>query len=92
MLDRPERIAAHMAPFACGLPVEKFWVLCLNRRNRLLVTEAGTSSVSSYRFGEADPARPILVSASVPDTQGAACWIAITTTSRASAAPSGSNC
>jgi DNA repair protein RadC len=29
-------IAAHMAPIAAGLQVEKFWVLCLNRRNRLL--------------------------------------------------------
>lgn len=36
LLDRPERIAAHLLPFTLGLEVEKFWVLCLNRRNRLL--------------------------------------------------------
>jgi DNA repair protein RadC len=35
LLNRPELIAAHMAPFARSLEVEKFWVLCLNRRNRL---------------------------------------------------------
>jgi DNA repair protein RadC len=35
LLNRPELIAAHMAPFARGLEVEKFWVLCLNRKNRL---------------------------------------------------------
>jgi len=35
MLNRPELIAAHMAPYIRGLEVEKFWVLCLNRKNRL---------------------------------------------------------
>jgi len=35
MLNRPELIAAHMASFTRGLEVEKFWVLCLNRKNRL---------------------------------------------------------
>lgn len=35
LLDRPELIAAHMRPVVTGLDVEKFWVLCLNRRNRL---------------------------------------------------------
>jgi DNA repair protein RadC len=35
LLNRPELIAAHMAPFARSLEVEKFWVLCLNRKNRL---------------------------------------------------------
>jgi 6-phosphogluconolactonase (cycloisomerase 2 family) len=34
--------------------------------------------VSSYRFTTDEPARPQLASASVPDTQTAACWIAIT--------------
>ena len=58
-----------------------------NRRNRLLVTEAvggaaGASTVSSYRFNPADPARPVIASASVPDTQSAACWVAITPNGR----------
>jgi DNA repair protein RadC len=35
VLNRPELVAAHMAPLARGLEVEKFWVLCLNRKNRL---------------------------------------------------------
>ncbi len=36
LLDRPEQIVAHLRPVVAGLEVEKFWVLCLNRRNRLL--------------------------------------------------------
>ena len=58
-----------------------------NRRNRLLVTEAvggapGASSVSSYRFVPSSPAQPQVVSAAVPTTQTAACWIAITPNGR----------
>lgn len=36
VLDQPERIASFCRPSCLGLAVEKFWVLCLNRRNRLL--------------------------------------------------------
>ncbi|MSU23252.1 MAG: DNA repair protein RadC [Opitutus sp.] len=36
MLNRPELIAAHIAPYARGIHVEKFRVLCLNRKNRLI--------------------------------------------------------
>ena len=35
LLDRPERILAYLQPIVAGLEVEKFWVLCLNRRHRL---------------------------------------------------------
>ena len=35
LLNRPELIAEYLAPIAKGLEVEKFWVLCLNRKNRL---------------------------------------------------------
>jgi DNA repair protein RadC len=35
VLNRPDLIAAYMAPYARGLEVEKFWVVCLNRKNRL---------------------------------------------------------
>lgn len=35
-LDTPEAIAEFMRPQCIGLAVEKFWVLCLNRKNRLL--------------------------------------------------------
>lgn len=34
-LNRPELVAEHLAPVALGLEVEKFWVMCLNRKNRL---------------------------------------------------------
>ena len=54
-----------------------------NRRNRLIVSEAfggapGASTVSSFRFDNTAPATPIVVSAAVPDTQTAACWVAVT--------------
>ncbi len=35
ILNRADLIAAHLEAVAAGLEVEKFWVLCLNRRNRL---------------------------------------------------------
>jgi DNA repair protein RadC len=36
LLNRPELIRAHLHPLTVSLPVEKFWVLCLNRKNRLI--------------------------------------------------------
>jgi DNA repair protein RadC len=36
LLNRPELITAYMVPIASGLAVEKFWVLCLNRKSRLI--------------------------------------------------------
>lgn len=36
VLDRPERIYQHLRPIVAGLTVEKFYVLSLNRRNRLI--------------------------------------------------------
>lgn len=36
LLNRPELIAAHLRAVATGLAVEKFWVLCLDRKNRLI--------------------------------------------------------
>ena len=35
VMNRPELIANYLAPVVHGLEVEKFWVLCLNRKNRL---------------------------------------------------------
>jgi DNA repair protein RadC len=35
-LDAPAKVWARVEPLAAGLAVEKCWVLCLNRRNRLL--------------------------------------------------------
>jgi DNA repair protein RadC len=36
LLNRAELVATYLQPFAAGLDVEKFWVLCLNRKNRLI--------------------------------------------------------
>lgn len=36
MLNRADLVLGHLQPIAHGLEVEKFWVLCLNRKNRLL--------------------------------------------------------
>lgn len=47
LLDRPESIAAYLQPMVTGLEVEKFWVLCLNRRNRLLKKVEITSGTAT---------------------------------------------
>lgn len=57
------------------------------RHDKLIVSEAaggaaGASSVSSYRFGWQTPSAPLVVSAAVPTTQTAACWIAVTPNGR----------
>ena len=48
-----------------------------DRRDHLLVSEAPGSAASSYRFNEGSAA-PVLISGSVPNTQAAACWLAVT--------------
>ncbi len=75
------------APVVTASPGNTPFGFAFNRRNRLVVSEAwggaaGASTVSSYRFSEAGGATPILVSAAVPDTQSAACWVAITPNGR----------
>jgi DNA repair protein RadC len=47
MLNRADLIASHLAPVASGLDVEKFWVLCLNRRNRLRKRVEVTSGIAT---------------------------------------------
>lgn len=47
ILNRADLIAAHMAPFARGLEIEKFWVLCLNRKNRLKKVVEVTSGTAT---------------------------------------------
>lgn len=46
-LDAPEHIAAHFAPIVLGLEVEKFWVLLLNRKNRLIRQVEVTSGTAT---------------------------------------------
>ena len=58
-----------------------------DRRGTAIVSEAfggaaGASAVSSYGFENWAPAKPMLVSASVPDTQSAACWVVVTPNGR----------
>jgi hypothetical protein len=54
-----------------------------DNRDRAFVSEAVggaalASTTSSYRFTEQQPERAMLVSASVPNLQTAACWVAVT--------------
>ena len=47
VLNRPELIFAHFRPLVAGLAVEKFWVLCLNRKNRLIKQVEVTSGTAT---------------------------------------------
>lgn len=54
VLNRPELIADYMQPTVRELEVEKFWVLCLNRKNRLkrrceVTSGTATSSLAHPR-------------------------------------------
>ena len=58
-----------------------------DRRGHALVSEAfggaaHASAVSSYAFEERAPAKPVVISASVADTQSAACWVVTTPNGR----------
>ncbi len=46
-LNRPDLIYAYMRPVAEGLAVEKFWVLSLNRKNRLIKCTEITSGTAT---------------------------------------------
>lgn len=47
LLNRADLTAAYMAPISTGLEIEKFWVLCLNRKNRLLKRVEITSGTAT---------------------------------------------
>lgn len=47
ILSRPDAVVAHLQPIAAGLEVEKFWVLCLNRKNRLIKCVEVTSGTAT---------------------------------------------
>lgn len=54
VMNRPELVAEHMAPIVHGLEIEKFWVMCLNRKNRLkrmveITSGTATSSLAHPR-------------------------------------------
>lgn len=47
VLDHAEGVASYLAPLTAGLDVEKFWVLCLNRKGRLLKRVEVSSGTAS---------------------------------------------
>jgi DNA repair protein RadC len=47
LLNRADLAAAYLAPTAAGLHIEKFWVLCLNRKNRLIKQVEITSGTAT---------------------------------------------
>ncbi|MBI3885475.1 MAG: DNA repair protein RadC [Opitutae bacterium] len=47
VLNRAESVLAHFQPLLAGLTVEKFWVACLNRKNRLLKLVEITSGTAT---------------------------------------------
>jgi len=47
LLTRAELVVAYLEPVAASLEVEKFWALCLNRKNRLLKRVEVTSGTAT---------------------------------------------
>lgn len=47
VLNKPELILSYLTPIARGLAVEKFWVICLNRKNRLIKLVEATSGTAT---------------------------------------------
>lgn len=47
VLNRPEKVHQHFRPQIIGLDIEKFWVLCLNRKNRLIRQVEVTSGTAT---------------------------------------------
>lgn len=47
VLNRPELVAEYFRPIIHGLAVEKFWVACLNRKNRLIQLVEVTSGTAT---------------------------------------------
>ena len=47
LMDTPQRVYDYLYPRAAGVDVEKFWVLCLNRKNRLIRMTEVTSGTAT---------------------------------------------
>lgn len=47
LMDAPEKVFEFVHPHAAGLDVEKFWVLCLNRKNRMSRMVEATSGTAN---------------------------------------------
>lgn len=81
---RDGRIDAPVVTASAGVTPFGF---AFDRRGRALVSEAfggaaNASAVSSYEFEDWQPAKPMVISASVADTQSAACWVVTTPNGR----------
>jgi 6-phosphogluconolactonase len=81
---RDGRIDAPVVTASAGVTPFGF---AFDRRGHALVSEAfggaaNASAVSSYGFEDWAPAKPIVISASVADTQSAACWVVTTPNGR----------
>lgn len=81
---RDGRIDAPVVTASAGVTPFGF---AFDRRGHALVSEAfggaaNASAVSSYGFEDWAPARPVVISASVADTQSAACWVVTTPNGR----------
>ena len=81
---RDGRIDAPVVTASAGVTPFGF---AFDSRGNALVSEAfggaaNASAVSSYGFENWAPAKPMLISASVPTTQTAACWVVVTPNGR----------
>ena len=76
-LDRAGRPGAPVVTASSGAVPFGFGI---TRQGTVVVSEAGASSVSSYRLGAAGALG--VVSASLPVGQGAACWVAVSPSGR----------
>jgi DNA repair protein RadC len=47
VLNRADLVAEYLRPYTVGVEVEKFWVLCLNRKNRLMKRVEVTSGTAT---------------------------------------------
>lgn len=47
VIDQPELVSRHFQQLIAGLEVEKFWVLCLDRKNRLIRRVEATSGTAT---------------------------------------------
>lgn len=47
LLTRADLVAEYLSPYTIGVDVEKFWVLCLNRKNRLMKRVEVTSGTAT---------------------------------------------
>jgi RadC-like JAB domain len=55
VFNRPGLVLQHFQPFTAGLAVEKFWVLCLNRKNRLIKQVEVSSGTATSSLSIARP-------------------------------------